>query len=685
MTRRTGTTRNGFTLTELVVAIGVVGLLTVAIGQIFASVSKLTSVGTALAEVDGLARQMEARLRVDFDALNRIGAENTYVAIRWREVGDLDRDGSADLSANEEEVYLAPSDEELDRKDRIAAPYQTLNPGTRNQVVSRAVTTRIDEIAFLGLAPPDAPFRSVQVQGDIEGARAPTARAARIYWGHALRPRPQQSSATPEREFVPDGDFGWGPRSYTGSARNYATPLNNINGQNVNNSTFAPSGRNKYAGDWTLARQTMLLYGGSATGSADPLSGQVDAPIGRDREYAPYLSDIVSLNRFSPGSVFGGLQPVRAGLGPRDDFQVEGLGDNRLFSDPRSIGGGRVDICAQDEIDVRSMVEGQAPGATMASVGPYSGQPYRAGWLGSTPIHFGDPPQTLSSEPFVRPLWWRADPQNGATPGLPWAPPPFVDRVVYENTVMARSLLAGTLQRLQVDTGNKGRTRIWPTVLGQPAPNPPIDAPEDALMDLHAAFAPRCSRFEVAWSDGSVVVDPNGVDLNGDGQPDLRAGELVWFDYTPVLRPNGLPMTFAGRTMRRSYFDLYFVLGANGGVAFRSGDPGFEPTAPEIMPDRTSGSSGQSLLLQSNQTNPIFPMAYYRSVTGGAPDPEHEAFAIWGFREPTGDGNWGRAWPKPRFIRVRATLHDAQFRLPGGKTFEWVFEIGTGAGAGERL
>lgn len=678
MVRQARASTGGFTLTELVVAIGVVGLLSLAIGQIFASVSRLTSTGTALADVDGLAREMEARLREDFEALRRMGSENTYIAIRWREVGDLDRDGMADLGANEEEVYLTLDDEEADRKDRITRPYQTLNAGSRNQVVSRAVTTRIDEIAFLGLAPPERSYRSVQVQGFVEGASAPTSRAARIYWGHALKPRPRLSASTPEREFVPDGDFGWGPREYSGSSRTYATPYDNINGASVPSATFAPSGRNKYASDWTLARHTMLLYGGTATGALHPISGPLDSPIGRDREYAPYVSDIVSAARFSPGGVIGGLQPVRPGLGPRDDFQTNGLGDNRFLSDPRPISGGRVDICAQDEIDVRSMVEGQAPGLTQVGVGPFTGQTYHAGWLGASPLHFNDPVQGSSSDPFARPLWWRADPANSATPALPWGPPPFVDAVVYENLVLARSLLAGTLQRLTVDTGSKGRDRIWPPSAGLPAPNPPIDSPEDALMDLHASFAPRCSRFEVAWSDGTVVVNPNGVDINGDGQPDLEPGALVWFDFSPVLRANGQPMSTGGRTLRHSYADLYAHVGLPGGIAFRSGDPGFSSTAPEIMPDRTSGFSGQALLLQNNQINPLSPVSYHRAVTGGAPDPEHEAFAIWGFREATSDGNWGRPWPKPKFIRIRATLHDAQFRLPGGKTYEWVFEVGAG-------
>ncbi len=689
MNRYLSRTRTGFTLAELIVAIGVVGLLTIAIGQIFASVSKLTSVGAALVEVDGIARQMESRLRADFEALARIDPANTYVAIRWREVGDLDRDGTADLNAGEEELYVTPDNEELDRKDGITQPYEIIGANTYDEARSRAITTRIDEIAFLGLARPEAPYRSVQTQPDLDGMKAPSARAARIYWGHALRPRPRQTPFSPEREYIPDGDFGWGPRAFDGSPRQYTTPLDGLNGQSVLNQSFTPSGRNKYAGEWTLARQALVLAGGTAAGVVDPATGQVDATIGRDREFAPYVSDIVAAARFSganllPGNVLG-LQPVRVGLGPRDEYGTAGLGDNRIVSDPRSIGGGRVDICAQDEFDVRSMVEGQAPGTPQTGFGPYTGQTYHAGRLSGAPIHYSDTASLLSSE-LVRPIWWRADAQAGVTPGFLWGQLGSIDQIVYQNSMVARSILAGTLQRLLVDDGSKDSPRVWfparnPPV---PAPNPPVDAPEDAMMDLHAAFAPRCSRFEIAWSDGSTVVNPNGVDINQDGQPDLRLGEMVWFDYTPVLRADGSTISFAGRSMRHSYFDLYFMLGTSAGISFKSGDPTLEPTFPEIMPNLTGGSQ-PNLLNQSGTNNPVLASAYYRSITGGAPQPDMEAFAIWGFREATPDGGWGRAWPKPRFIRVRATLHDTQFRLPGGKTYEWVFEIRPGAVAGASL
>ena len=75
----------------------------------------------------------------------------------------------------------------------------------------------------------------------------------------------------------------------------------------------------------------------------------------------------------------------------------------------------------------------------------------------------------------------------------------------------------------------------------------------------------------------------------------------------------------------------------------------------------------------------------YRS--GGDPT---EYLAIWGFRRPAVDVistgaavtdlrlslTWSDSkWEKPKFIRVRMTLHDALNRIAGGKSFEYVFSI----------
>jgi hypothetical protein len=78
---------------------------------------------------------------------------------------------------------------------------------------------------------------------------------------------------------------------------------------------------------------------------------------------------------------------------------------------------------------------------------------------------------------------------------------------------------------------------------------------------------------------------------------------------------------------------------------------------------------------------------YSAELTGGVlPDQGDEYLAIFGFRDPNDAGNSldgpalvesGYAQPtlKPRFIRIRVTLHDRQFRIPGGRDYEFVFEL----------
>ncbi|HVZ94875.1 MAG TPA: prepilin-type N-terminal cleavage/methylation domain-containing protein, partial [Phycisphaerales bacterium] len=80
-------TRRGFTLTELIVAIGATALLMIGIAQVFASVSRVVGSGSAVAELDQLARAVERQLREDFSSLSQMRADETFMAIRSRKLG----------------------------------------------------------------------------------------------------------------------------------------------------------------------------------------------------------------------------------------------------------------------------------------------------------------------------------------------------------------------------------------------------------------------------------------------------------------------------------------------------------------------------------------------------------------------------------------------------------------------
>jgi len=174
------------------------------------------------------------------------------------------------------------------------------------------------------------------------------------------------------------------------------------------------------------------------------------------------------------------------------------------------------------------------------------------------------------------------------------------------------------------------------------------DRPEQALMDYHAVIASRCSRFEVYWSDGTRwrgnTTGP--IDLSGDGSyiVEYSEGDIVWFGFN---------------TTREAYNQL------------------FNLPPPVISPEVPTGTRSARLNATGDGLSNIGIEAAYDTLrTGGAEDQEDEYLAIWGYRVPGASGRYeSGAWIKPSLLKFRMTLHDSQFRLSEGKTFEFIVEI----------
>ena len=186
-------TRRAFTLVELVVALGAALLLTVGVGIIFQNVSAIVSQGSAVAEIDQLARSIESQIREDFESMNAMNAEDTFLTIRNR---------------LETDVYLR-------EEDRLA----DLREGVDGTELSRVIReTRLDEIMFIGQSDQAGGFPSYELNPlnsfDSGGIRLannlPTSPHARIYYGHGMRPVRIPRDIAPTSSFprVPDGDFG---------------------------------------------------------------------------------------------------------------------------------------------------------------------------------------------------------------------------------------------------------------------------------------------------------------------------------------------------------------------------------------------------------------------------------------------------------------------------------------------
>ncbi|MCB9847682.1 MAG: prepilin-type N-terminal cleavage/methylation domain-containing protein [Phycisphaeraceae bacterium] len=634
---RTNRRRPGFTLTELLVSIAAIALLTAGIGRIFRSVGGLVAIGSAESEVNQIARALEKQLRDDFEGFNRMQPGETFLAIRMREIGDLDRDGVLDTGDGEVALYLTARDRDADRNDinngLINGPYDPDG--------GRAVTRRVDELMFIANSGSDG-YTSYQLDPDFN---TPLALNARIYYGHGLRPVPDPAwppadlddlgaRSGPERWYIPDGDFGISPNPSVGSGDARLTDNRFENISDVPAYDTA-TGLNEFAGRWTLCRQPLLLYGGDA---ADyPMGGVFsrDTGIGIRREFAPYIRDLETEQRVN-------LMDNQI----RNDTDLED--DNFMLADRsnyRRIRDGRVDVCAQTALDVRSWIEGANPAALNST-----GRPFSSGRLLNIQGADAMDPSTANN-----PLWLRTGNEALDLPALQRA-------------------IAGMFTRLQIEPSP-------PVIVRSPKPMIDTPQPEDALMDLHAVLATNCSNFEVAWSDGSTATD----DIVVGGETVVRRGETLWFDIRPLNKQ--------GAVQVRSLYDNWEPLEAQGLVNLQadtqrrltwkqselspmslSTDSGYESFINTARLDDSIGDA--TSMTGSGGTPPDATQGpvYSALLTGGASDPDNEALVIFPFRKPSGSG-YGDAWDKTILLRIRVTLHDSLGRLPSGKDFEFIFSL----------
>lgn len=705
---RRGAGKRAFTLVELLVAVGVVSFLIVGIGQIFRSVGGLVSVGSAVTEVEQMARAIERQLRDDFAALSAMRSEDTFIAIRMREAGDINRNGS--LDPNERAIYLTMEDRDADIRDigdgLFNAPYED---------GSRAVTVRLDELMFLAEAPIGGTYTSFEQSR--YGNTVASAPSARIYYGHMLRPPsdpnwPPDDAANnpprvPQRMFIPDGDFGEGVPD--GGAltdpNRYAVMLNSFYG---NSADFADAtGRNEYASEWLLGRQALLLAGGTAAGNSE--SAFSPTVFENEREYAPFIRDLETLDRF--WGVNGG------GYGYDLDFQGPRSGIINQFSDiyeppgMRLIHHGRTDMVAQTLTDVRRWLEGEPwPSGSSPTTPPeFANQRSYAISDGRFGIGaFSDPYLSWSSNaipdnefgsfsatnfvPTVRGLLWQR-PEPGLTN----------DQSYYLTRRGVRSAIAGAFTRILADDQPAHFDRIRDTAgINYEIVN--FEAPsdsEDVYMDAHAILANQCSNFEIAWrlADPDWPVAQEDIDINNDGTPEFRPGDRVWIDITPLdpdnefttrstvqrwlntLDPNGQltgqPPSFGATPTASNNFAPFF-----GADATQQPEVGYEEWRG--MP-QGYGRYFSNTVVQPTQTrHPFFassadegfPPPYNQEISGGAPENTPEYLAIWPFRTPSLSGGFtDEAFPKKLQFRVRMTLHDTQNRIKGGRTFEYVFDV----------
>ncbi len=681
----------GFTLVELLVAVGVVAFLMLGIGQIFRSVGGLVSGGTAIAEVEQMARAIERQMRDDFEALSRMPAADTFIAMRMREVGDANRNGR--LDNDETAVYLTQADRDADNRDiadgLFNGPYE---PG------SRAITVRVDEIAFL-TQPLGAPHQSFQY--DKYGRQAVTADTALIRYGHAPRPPrdpnwPPDASAsntprTPQRIYIPDGDFG--QRLITDDNR-YVNSLRSAYGFLPGSDFDQATGRNEFADSFILARQSLLLAGGEIAGRGGPEGADSQASFGNEIEYAPYIRDLENINRFWLRGPY--RQNGIDHLGARSGFRDQRNPNNSYPPAPRLIMHGRVDAAAQSLEDVKRWLQGEpfpSSGSTPVPLEQQRSFAFNEGRFAgnSTASNAQDGFSNFIFNPNefndnrVGPraaLWHQADPSNNIA--------------YFDNRRSIRAAILGTMTRLIADDEppfidrDRDTQNINFLINNFQAPTDPTDA----YMDQHAVITNRCSNFEIAWR----LTEPDwpratqDIDIDNDGTPEFRAGDRIWIDITP-LNPTAGNVENSRSTVLNWIRRLDTTRRSIGrtptfGSPPQTGnaDPGNANRMPELgyadwrnSPSNVFDFRFREAVVQDGvvSTGNVFIPAYNPDISMGAPEGQREYLAVWPFHAPavSGDGFENAAFPKNLEIRVRMTLHDSQNRIPGGRTFEFIFNV----------
>ncbi|MFM9959570.1 MAG: prepilin-type N-terminal cleavage/methylation domain-containing protein [Phycisphaerales bacterium] len=711
----------GFTLAELLVAVAVVIVLSLAIGQVFSAVGRLVGTGAAISEVDQLARAIERQMRDDFEAFGRMRSDETFFAIRSRAIGDINNNAVVDPSLGEIAVYLSQADKDDDLRSGRTSPYQR---DARGVQTGKGVTVRLDEMVFLSRASEKARFVSAQQNG-AEGEPV-SASVARISYGHGLLPSPPvrpdggefdptlpiDIDNRPVRRLFPDTRRVALPGSPDLDAVDVPTQRNLAWG-----SVFGePFTRNEFASDFPLLRQPLLLYGGRAAGNIATQNTLPEAPVNanfRRRTYAPYIRDFETIQRNGISAV-----PQRTSFRLLNGWTYPA----GTLSSPRQLRWGRTDICAMDRDDVQRWLEGietddqhgagddnfDPPQASAFSTGLFEESTFDDDDPAEAPLVWKRPFGSVPGGPgFEFPdaaLMYRLPPAWGLRGAPPIAPDYLPSQAVRVAGTRLRSAIAGVFTRMLVEPAQQQvPTRLNPMsgLSANAAVNNLIDPiPADAAMDQHALLAPRCSNFEIAWSDGTTWNSdtPLRVFL-GSGSlrrqiAEYNRGDVVWFDSV-FTRRQFLNISVAGVT---PVLDLNPLSAAPdpevlGEITDLSVFPVTTPssTAPDSpSADRTAANEVDRRI---NVFDESFPSI---AATDGAYDPyrsggdKREYLAIWGFRRPiVRNQNLGpqpadqrmtlewsdSAWEKPRLIRVRMTLHDSLNRIAGGKSYEYIFSI----------
>lgn len=608
----------GFTIVELLIAIGVLALIATGLAIIFGSIGDAVASGRRASELNRAATRIETRIRDDLSSLTRDG----FMVITQRYASDengvvLGLPGSAD-----------PDGVRLSARDAVGRP------------------RRVDELMFFA-------------RGDFQTARPPlvsgmTADAgeAAIYYGIGQKRPPDllNPDASNRRNFF----FNPSPRDnnlLSGGQGQYAALLG------VPEPNGRPANPNRYARDWSLLRQVTLL--------TEPRGSRVLPPdvyhINRRSQInngLVLLEDSQRQVALQPAarSIFNSLSWSFAGVtggAPGTPWPVDGvsrwwIGDDAAFpggqspadrSVPAWRSSGVVDIAQGSVLTIRRQLESLAgadpalwpsnyyapsqipPGNPRPPAFNQSADGFGQDWLdparAPSPGDAAGLDLTTGATDSARVRAWALDMLPSLWDGEA-APPLFLAGVRYED-------VPTRLVYDNADFQDSPRGRLAQA----------ISAANQEML-VSQVFVPRCSEFIVEWSYGFV---DNSL---GAGHPDFK--KMQWYGIPRATRDD------------------------DGDGDIDMDDHAAAPSVRRYRP-RTSGAPSTNAPIE-----PEFEQVMANDVSASnvtSPD-----FAVFGVIDPAGDpdpsDDFVVLWP--RFIRITMSLADPADETTE-RTFQFVFAV----------
>lgn len=490
-----------FTLTEILVAVGAIAIITVGLASVFESVGSTVSRGKRIQVINETARRIEGQMRSDIGRMTRDG----FLVIR-----------NETVSGRQLKVYIDAED---------SYPRPNVDGGVFDDPRPR----RVDELMFFA-------------KGRFESARMPihpdlraTANAARIYYGPGTRFDTDVMDA-PEAYYTPELDHAYGSDGSAGSqTTGNTTVIPSLRRGSQGSAGVGERGPNEMAIDWTLLRHVTLLAPPNQI-SNNPISGTTIDPrravnsryqIGGQPACATIFQSLTNhypFQQLSDPTPSGGLlPPLPAGVVPNSSTLRNPLAPGTGMFGPM-FASGIIDIATQSLGDIRKIVLGAADSPQNV----YSNSPVSLDIFTDPDL---TPPLPARPVPLVLPTFlasfdtallqqqWMVDALPGNTLG----------QDVFSNRDISDNLLRATRMRFEPEP---------PAYFASfdPAQAPPplgnsfaIDGEirrADQLMLSSSNFVPHCTEFIVEWSFGETVPGRPVV-----ASSPARVGELIWHGY----------------------------------------------------------------------------------------------------------------------------------------------------------